>query len=148
MEPVRKLRIFVAMAARLLPGVRCSTLCTVYSSPSWRMVIPGRNCVARISFAPDAYGILRQAVHTGCVLISRRLDGTGVGRPRNRKYKRPGIEWSTHRAWRGYVLFRCKFKLPVRRVQFNHRTTSPGFRGPDGSDPRGACPLGVAWGLF
>src|SRR3981081_936795 len=97
MEPVRKLRIFVAMAARLLPGVRCSTLCTVYSSPSWRMVIPGRNCVARISFAPDAYGILRQAVHTGCVLISRRLDGTGVGRPRNRKYKRPGIEWSTRR---------------------------------------------------
>src|SRR3981189_1937905 len=97
MEPVRKLRIFVAMAARLLPGVRCSTLCTVYSSPSWRMVIPGRNCVARISSAPDAYGILRQAVHTGCVPISRRLDGTGVGRPRNRKYKRPGIEWSTRR---------------------------------------------------
>jgi hypothetical protein len=26
------------------------------------MIIPGRNCVARISFAPDAYGILRQAI--------------------------------------------------------------------------------------
>src|SRR3977135_3517185 len=97
MEPVRKLRIFVAMAARLLPGGRCPTLCTVYSSPSWRMVIPGRNCVARISFAPDAYGILRQAVHTGCVLISRRLDGTGVGRPRNRKYKPAGLEWAKRR---------------------------------------------------
>jgi len=25
------------------------------------MVIPGRSCVARILFAPDAYGVLRQA---------------------------------------------------------------------------------------
>src|SRR5579864_5356522 len=47
-EPLRRLRIFVAMAARLLPGVRCSTACTEYRSPSWRMIIPGRNCVARI----------------------------------------------------------------------------------------------------
>src|SRR5258706_14895590 len=72
MEPVRKLRIFVAMAARLLPGVRCSTLCTVHSTPSWRMVIPGRNCVARISVAPDAYGILRQAVRYRCDVQMRR----------------------------------------------------------------------------
>src|SRR6202049_4818624 len=89
MEAVRKLLIFVAMAARLLPGVRCSTLCTVYNSPSWRMVIPGRTCVARISFAPDAYGILRQAVRTGCDLTSRRLSGPGVGRPRRGGYSRP-----------------------------------------------------------
>jgi hypothetical protein len=26
------------------------------------MVIPGRNCVARILSSPDAYGVLRQAV--------------------------------------------------------------------------------------
>src|SRR5579864_4734400 len=62
-DPLRRLRIFVAMAARLLPGVRCSTACTEYRSPSWRMVIPGRSCVARISFAPDAYGVLRQAAY-------------------------------------------------------------------------------------
>src|ERR1019366_8612789 len=74
-EPVRRLRIFVAMAARLLPGVRCSTLCTVNSSPSWRMVIPGRNCVARILFAPDAYGVLRQAVPIGCDFDSCSLGG-------------------------------------------------------------------------
>src|ERR1700682_5591165 len=77
-EPVRRLRIFVAMAARLLPGVRCSTLCTVNSSPSWRMVIPGRNCVARILFAPDAYGVLRQAGPIGCTFDSRSLGGLGM----------------------------------------------------------------------
>src|SRR5579863_6216118 len=74
-EPVRRLRIFVAMAARLLPGVRCSTLWTVNSSPSWRMIIPGRNCVARILFAPDAYGVLRQAIPIGCDFDSRSLGG-------------------------------------------------------------------------
>src|ERR1019366_6558491 len=77
-EPVRKLHIFVAMAARLLPGVRCSTLCTVYSSPWWRMVIPGRTCVARIQFAPDAYGISWQAVVTRCDLVSRGSGGPEV----------------------------------------------------------------------
>src|ERR1700682_6294005 len=87
-EPVRKLRIFVAIAARLLPGVRCSTLCTVYNSPSWRMVIPGRTCVARISFAPDAYGILRQAVRFRCVPASRSPGGPGVRRPRKCDYRR------------------------------------------------------------
>src|SRR5579872_5135716 len=61
-DPLRRLRILVAMAARLLPGVRCSTACTEYRSPSWRIIIPGRSCVARISYAPDAYGVLRQAV--------------------------------------------------------------------------------------
>jgi hypothetical protein len=30
------------------------------------MIIPGRSCVARILFAPDAHGVLRQAVHFGC----------------------------------------------------------------------------------
>src|SRR6266436_5540634 len=77
-DPVRKLRIFVAMAARLLPGVRCSTLWTVNSSPSWRMVIPGRNCVARILFAPDAYGVSRQAVQLGCNFNLRSLGGLGM----------------------------------------------------------------------
>src|SRR5580704_12762037 len=84
-EPVRKLRIFVAMAARLFPGVRCSTLWTVNSSPSWRMVIPGRNCVARIRFAPDAYGVLRQAVPIGCNFDSRSLGGVGIAGPKVRR---------------------------------------------------------------
>src|SRR5579863_4229304 len=75
-DPLRRLRIFVAMAARLLPGVRCSTACTEYRSPSWRMIIPGRSCVARISYAPDAYGILRQAVPIGCYFDSRSLGGS------------------------------------------------------------------------
>src|ERR1700674_1541993 len=76
-EPVRKLRIFVAMAARLLPGVRCSTACTVYSSPSWRMIIPGRSWVALIPCTPDADGMLRQALDAGCVLASRSPGGQG-----------------------------------------------------------------------
>jgi hypothetical protein len=42
------------------------------------MVIPGRNCVARIKLAPDAYGILRQAVRIGCVPASRSPGGPGV----------------------------------------------------------------------
>src|SRR5579863_4470544 len=71
MDPLRRLRILVAMAARLLPGVRCSTACTEYRSPSWRMIIPGRNCVARIFRAPDAYGILRQAVRINAASFSR-----------------------------------------------------------------------------
>src|SRR5260370_28503152 len=77
MEPVRKLRIFVAMAARLLPGVRCSTLWTVYSSPSWRMIIPGRSWVALIQCTPDADGILRQALDAGCVLAAPSPGGQG-----------------------------------------------------------------------
>src|SRR4029077_2281928 len=77
-DPLRRLRIFVAMAARLFPGVRCSTACTEYRSPSWRMIIPGRSCVARIRFAPDAYGVLRQAVRLGCNFDSRSLGGRGM----------------------------------------------------------------------
>src|ERR1700693_1647480 len=77
-EPVRRLRIFVAMAARLLPGVRCSTLWTVNSSPSWRVGIPGRSCVARIAYSPDAYGVLRQALPLGCNFDSRSLGGLGM----------------------------------------------------------------------
>src|SRR3974390_3000666 len=75
-DPLRRLRIFVAMAARLLPGVRCSTACTEYRSPSWRMIIPGRSCVARIPFSPDTYGVLRQAVPFGCDPGSRSLGGS------------------------------------------------------------------------
>src|SRR5580692_5211314 len=102
-DPVRKLRILVAMAARLLPGVRCSTLCTVNSSPSWRMVIPGRNCVARILFAPDAYGVLRQAVPFGCNFDSRSLGGWEMPKPQARRppkvdYRRRALGWSTQAA--------------------------------------------------
>jgi hypothetical protein len=39
------------------------------------MIIPGRSCVALISRAPDAYGIVRQAVRVGCNLDSRSLGG-------------------------------------------------------------------------
>src|SRR5271163_3785290 len=51
--PDFKLRSRVAMAARLLPGVRCSTLNTVYRLPSNWITIPGRSCVAfTISLTP------------------------------------------------------------------------------------------------
>jgi hypothetical protein len=42
------------------------------------MVIPGRSCVARIPFAPDAYGDLRQAVPFGCNFDLRSLGGLGM----------------------------------------------------------------------
>jgi hypothetical protein len=42
------------------------------------MVIPGRSCVALILFAPDAYGVLRQAVLLGCDFDSRSLDGAAM----------------------------------------------------------------------
>src|SRR5579872_4731059 len=92
-DPLRRLRILVAMAARLFPGVRCSTACTEYRSPSWRMIIPGRSCVARIRFAPDAYGVLRQAVPFGFNFDSRSLGGardsrTTVRRPPKHDYRR------------------------------------------------------------
>jgi hypothetical protein len=42
------------------------------------MVIPGRSCVARIAYSPDAYGVLRQAVPFGCNFDSRSLGGLGM----------------------------------------------------------------------
>src|SRR5712691_9308365 len=98
-EPLRKLRIFVAMAARLLPGVRCSPLCTVYSSPSWRMIIPGRRWVALIPCTPDADGILRQALDAGCVLASRSPGGQGSAALENKiidAARRPGQRTETY----------------------------------------------------
>src|ERR1039458_6957903 len=116
-EPVRKLRIFVAMAARLLPGVRCSTLCTVYSSPSWRIVIPGRTCVARIPFAPDAYGILRQALVSAAFLrgaVRAGHNAITARHPQEFDYRRPLVQRSTRRARLGEPVLEERRKRSMR----------------------------------
>src|SRR5579872_7041322 len=86
-DPVRRLRIRVAMAPRLFPGVRWSTLCTVYSSPSWTIIIPGRICVALIR-SPDAglsCGRLELSAACGLLAIARAQGLIAGGHYRGRR---------------------------------------------------------------